>query len=154
MTTEQIIATHFESAARELQRDHARLDELLDDVRSMIGDGELERAEYVFRELYDGLVRHIRAEDTILFPQLEKHPLLQAPAMVMRGEHRRIVALLGALKDALEHERGREAQAQADQLAGVLAAHNQKEERVLYPRADRLIDAGCRAEIVDELRRR
>jgi regulator of cell morphogenesis and NO signaling len=154
MSTPNRIETPIESAARELAHDHARLDEILDDVRSMLADGELERAEYVFRDLHEGLLRHIRVEDTLLFPLLEKHPMLQPAAQVMRQEHRRIEGILAALEDALAEERAAEAKASLDRLADVLASHNHKEERVLYPRVDRLLDAGQRAALADELGRR
>ena len=109
MSTPNLIETSTESAARELAHDHARLDEILADVRSMLADGELERAEYVFRDLHEGLLHHIRVEDELLFPLLEKHAMLQPAAQVMRQEHRRIVAILATLEDALAGEHAAEA---------------------------------------------
>ncbi|HZS42133.1 MAG TPA: hemerythrin domain-containing protein [Polyangia bacterium] len=114
-------------AGADLTRDHARLDGILDDVRSLLADDEVERAEYVYRDFFEGLLRHVRVEEQILFPALDRHALLQAPTAAMRAEHRRIVSLAGGLKRALENERTAQARAALDALTTLLALHDRRE---------------------------
>lgn len=154
MSAQPLDTAEAGAAGAELTRDHRRIDGILDEVRAILDDGELERAEYVFAELAEALRRHVRAEETILFPRLERHPMLRAPVAVMGSEHRRLLFLAAAVEHALIHAQAAAAREKLEQLAALLAAHNQKEERVLYPRAEPLLDAGDREALVREIHRR
>jgi iron-sulfur cluster repair protein YtfE (RIC family) len=119
--------------------DHDRLDKLFSDYqrfkRSNSG-----KAKEAFREFKFGLQRHIVWEEDIFFPLFEKKTGLAhtGPTEVMRMEHR----IIGAYLEAI-HTKVRQQDPNTDDeeeaLLGALFAHNQKEERVLYPTLERLL---------------
>jgi iron-sulfur cluster repair protein YtfE (RIC family) len=121
-----------------LAHDHDRLDELLETYRRL-KRVDFAQARQAFREFKFGLQRHIIWEETVLFPLFEGKTGMRdfGPTAVMRAEHREIGRCLEAL-----HEKVRLQDADSDQeeqaLLRALAAHNQKEENVLYPAIDRL----------------
>ena len=103
---------------------------------------ELVRAKHpsAWAEFELGLRRHIGFEEEILFPGFEAGTGMSpqaGPTAVMRIEHREIERLLEAIRGALAGI--------ADplplrtELHRVLAAHNMKEEQVLYPMTDRAL---------------
>lgn len=93
-----------------------------------------------FAEFSYGLNWHIEAEEQVLFPRFEALAGLSVgPTVVMRAEHVEIRRHMAALRAALAAPDCAAAlQALAD-LAGVLSAHNVKEEMILYPTTDRLL---------------
>ena len=88
-----------------------------------------------------GLRRHIWVEETIHFPPLREAGLF-GPVLVMLREHGEIWALLDALDTdvAAGTSAARLAQTFA-QLEEALEQHNLKEERILYPAGDQVLDA-------------
>lgn len=110
-----------------LQADHRRLDSLFEQGR--------------FSEFRVGLDRHIRIEEEILFPVFDERAGMPGPTQVMRHEHTEIRRLLPALPAS-----GRE-------LRHVLAQHNVKEESILYPTCDNVVEAAERETLVQEMQR-
>jgi regulator of cell morphogenesis and NO signaling len=97
-----------------------------------------------------GLRRHIRFEEEILFPAFEEWaelPSQGGPTGVMRAEHREIEAILEALRAVVDRP-GRAADTLREDLERVLGGHNVKEENVLYPGTDKLLDADERDALV------
>ena len=132
--------------------DHRRLDEILPDVERSIDRGAFDHACERFAELSCGLNRHIDAEERILFPTFEQVTgMTGGPTVVMRAEHveiRRWMALVTASLDAQDAPGAKNA---IGQLKETLAAHNRKEEQILYPMTDRAI--GSPSERDDLVRR-
>lgn len=93
-------------------------------------------------EAIEALRRHIYLEEEFLFPALQQagEPGLAAPVFVMLREH----AQLWASLDDLERELATglddaAAQHRCHLLLVALQHHNVKEERILYPEADRTL---------------
>lgn len=133
--------------------DHQRLDEILAEVTRLVGEGALPSAEQAFAVFACGLNWHIDAEETTLFPTFEqKTGMVQGPTTVMRREHvlirRQMDEVAGGLKVG-----DRAATEQAIRvLTDLLADHNIKEERMLYPMADRAMqDARERDDLVNRI---
>lgn len=124
-----------------LAHDHDRLDQLLETYRQL-KRVDFARAKQAFREFKFGLQRHIISEETILFPLFEDKSGLRdrGPTAVMRAEHREIGRRLEALHDKVRRQ-DVDSEREEEDLLYVLAAHNQKEENVLYPAIDRLASA-------------
>ena len=121
--------------------DHDRLDELERLSFELRGSGEHQASQETYRAFAHGLRRHIRFEEELLFPEFERRAGLSpaaGPTAVMRAEHREILDLLAAIESSIG-EPSTTAERQREAFHGVLGAHNEKEERVLYPGIDRLL---------------
>lgn len=117
--------------------DHDRLDALLQSFQ-VLKRQQVSKAKETFREFKLGLERHIRWEETLLFPLWEeKTGMFDGPTAVMRHEHRRIEEQLQAIDRNLAEEKMGDDQPEQALLA-LLGAHNLKEERVLYPAIDQV----------------
>lgn len=142
----------FSTVTEYLGWDHDRLDALLSEVRRMAGDGELERASATYAEFLAGLERHIRLEEDVLFPLFEQHTgMAMGPTEVMRREHRVIERALEAMREGLAGGRPAGFEEGHDLLQRALPDHNTKEEHVLYPMIDRLLDDRARLALVARL---
>jgi iron-sulfur cluster repair protein YtfE (RIC family) len=136
-STQPIPQTTFNSATDYLSWDHDQLDAALADVLQMVDDGEIERADAHFEAFARRLRRHIRLEEDILFPVFERATgMIAGPTQVMRAEHRQIEAALEEMSQALAGGSAGAFRAGHAALISVLGAHNQKEERILYPMTD------------------
>ncbi len=121
-----------------LAHDHDRLDQFLETYRQL-KRVDFARAKQAFREFKFGLQRHIISEETILFPLFEDKSGLRdhGPTVVMRAEHREIGRRLEALHDKVRRH-DVDSEREEEELLQALAAHNHKEENILYPAIDRL----------------
>ena len=116
--------------------DHDRLEVIFKEFQST-KDKDVNQAKDLFHEFKTGLKQHIVWEEEILFPIFEDRTGMQeqGPTAVMRMEHRKIKEFLEAIHDNIVNadintdafERG---------LIEVLTAHNEKEEKILYPWMD------------------
>lgn len=143
------------SVSELLGADHRRLDALLAEAKQRLSAGERSAARERFAAFRSGLERHIVAEEERLFPAFEAlvGPPGMRPTAVMRGEHVSIRTLLEEIAAALEPAEGEPPVAQLAALTALLFAHNGKEERILYPAADRAAqDAGQLDSLVGGLR--
>lgn len=145
----------FDSVTRYLSWDHDRLDGLLGEATTRVENGQLAQALSLFRAFDAGLRRHIRIEEDVLFPLFEARTGTRTggPTVVMRAEHRAIESELDRMRLALELGDASEYASGLATLHGVLGAHNLKEESVLYPTTDDLLEASERLELVDRLSR-
>lgn len=127
-----------DSLADALEREHHEIDQGLAAYSADPGDRQaLARASAALR-------RHIYLEEEFLFPLLgEAQPGLRAPVFVMLREHAQIWDALDAL-DAQEHDahtpHSPAAATLLKQLTVQLLHHNTKEEKILYPQADQLLE--------------
>ena len=126
------------SFAAALEREHRDIDQGL----AQFTEG-LNRGEWLAASLDTAaaaLRRHIYLEEEILFPPLRETGLV-APVAVMLREHGEIWRALDELQQAVD---GRTDSAIAQRAYGeleyLLEAHNEKEEQILYPQADLVLD--------------
>ncbi len=134
-----------------LAHDHDRLDQLLETYRQL-KRVDFAKAKQAFREFKFGLQRHIISEETILFPLFEDKSGLRdhGPTVVMRAEHREIGRRLEALHDKVRRH-DVDSEREEEELLQALAAHNQKEENVLYPAIDQLTSAEEKADALRKM---
>jgi iron-sulfur cluster repair protein YtfE (RIC family) len=144
----------FDTVTRYLSWDHDRLDGLLGEVTRRVEAGELKQAGSLFEAFESGLRRHIRLEETVLFPLFEQRTgRSTGPTAAMRVEHRAIEAQLLRMRQALDIGDAAEYGGGLGTLHEVLGAHNLKEESVLYPTTDDLLEPEERLDFVDRLMR-
>jgi iron-sulfur cluster repair protein YtfE (RIC family) len=134
-----------------LSADHRRLDAIVLEAEGRARSGALADAAAVFARFAQGLDRHIRAEEEILFPAFEQVTgMLAGPTTVMRAEHAEMRKLLSDVSSALGGSDASAALGALQALTGLLSDHNMKEESILYPMMDR--SARNLAELVEQVR--
>jgi len=138
------------SAVVLLELHHERLDDMLGDVKLMADAESWQDAKRRFDAFRRELEAHIRLEEEMMFPALEKDASMpQGPTTVMRAEHVTIRAFLAELDEALTETRS--VRQTTAELEAQIGAHNFKEERVLYPAFERLAPASARTALATEL---
>jgi iron-sulfur cluster repair protein YtfE (RIC family) len=149
-----VSAFRFDSITRYLSWDHDRLDGLLNEATRHVEQGDLVQARSLFVSFEEGLRRHIRIEEELLFPLFESRTgMRNGPTAVMRTEHRLIEAELVRMRRGLDTGDASEYATGLATLHGVLGPHNVKEEQVLYPTTDDMLDVLERRDFVDGLTR-
>ena len=135
-----------------LTRDHHAIHARVDEVEKLAGAGQAELADRALADLEAGLACHIRVEEEELFPLfVQRCPGGARPVAVMLGEHRAIAQALAVLRGALGRGAPERVAAACVELRALLALHDQKEERILYPAIDRAIDETERLALVQHL---
>jgi regulator of cell morphogenesis and NO signaling len=139
------------SVSEYYERDHDRLDNLFINFQKSKRQ-DFAKAKENFVAFKFGLQRHIIWEEEVLFPLFEKETGLinQGPTFVMRNEHRMIGEKLEAI-----HKKVQVADPNSDteenELLAILSSHNDKEEKVLYPAIDELVE---RLELAEDVFKR
>jgi iron-sulfur cluster repair protein YtfE (RIC family) len=136
-----------ESLAAALEREHHEIDEAVLDIASgrtlEAGRNQTEPTTSVI----DALRRHIYLEEEFLFPPLRAAGLV-APLFVMVREHGRLWRTLESLQLTLSGSTvSPSALHLCHELAVQLQHHNSKEERILYPQADRVLPPSANAQL-------
>lgn len=147
------------------ERDHDEIDVLFGylrlDVHVAAMDPRAPKAGLapLFDEFNARLERHIRWEEEVLFPEVEKgSPMLaQGPGRVMRMEHEEIRRLKAAVGERLHRatiapEDLRACDADLTALFEVLSGHNGKEESVYYPMSDEMFAPDVAADVLRRVR--
>lgn len=134
------------------QDDHHRLDALLKKYQELKGT-DFGKAKAAFVEFKFGLQRHIVWEEELLFPQWEQATDIRegGPTQVMRAEHRQIGDWLEALHKKVQAQ-DPESDKEEWGLIALLTAHNQKEERILYPAIDQTLSKEGRTELYQAMK--
>jgi len=142
------------SIADFLGTDHRRLGELWRDFLQQLRAGNLERVRSRLAEYLVGLRYHIRVEEEVLFPTFEARSGMRdaGPTAVMRHEHREIEAVLKKLAALTKAQDcgiiARTIQDQRLDPSALLRSHDAKEENVLYPMSDHMLNQNERRELI------
>jgi hypothetical protein len=124
-----------------LSWDHDRIDAFEQGAFAARALGDFETAQALFERFAGGLVRHIGFEEDLLFPAVESaagFPPHAGPTAVMRAEHVEIRAAVERLRGAIG-DPSADAESLRERLLAALGPHNEKEEKILYPLADRVL---------------
>lgn len=131
---------------RKWMREHDEALRRLDRMEKGANSGDWAAVAAVAKWLYDELKTHNEAEEQFLFPLMD--PFFgggHGPTDCMRSEHRSIWAATLELQDAVKSGTPSDpakATALALRVAGELGAHIDKENNVLYPMAERMLQPG------------
>jgi iron-sulfur cluster repair protein YtfE (RIC family) len=132
--------------------DHRRCDEKWAEVEAAAQAGNLELEKECWRTFQTEMLRHLRMEEEVMFPAFEQATGMTGggPTFMMRAEHEQMRGLLeqiGAAVDAGDYD---ELLDLGDTLLMLIQQHNQKEEQMLYPMAERALTADW-AKILERL---
>lgn len=134
-----------------LAGDHERLNALFDELTNAAAAPVDKRTLCdVWRRLEGGLLAHLEAEETVLFPRFEaEHPGVVAS---LRFDHQRIRALLTQVGVDVELHVVREHT--LDDLVKLLRRHAETEDRTLYHWAEEIPEEAERGDLFARLRAR
>lgn len=126
-----------------LGTDHRACDDLFAAAEMAVSKKNWTDADDLLERFLTAMARHLSMEETVLFPAFETRMggSGMGPTQVMRMEHEQMRALFQDMKQAL-------ADANLDRFLGLsetlnvlMQQHNLKEENVLYPMTDQMLDA-------------
>ena len=123
-----------------LSAHHRDCDEELVATESAVGAGAWDAALPVWRGFIDNLERHFLVEEEVLFPAIEGRTGASCgPTEMMRSEHEQMRALARGMEADLV-ARDRAFLGRCETMMVFVQQHNMREEQVLYPMADELLD--------------
>lgn len=131
------------------EADHQRLDKILSAFQQ--SDMTSPEAFELFSDFKQGLLKHIDWEESFLFPAVEEAAGFApnaGPTHVMRMEHFQIKECLDLIENKLNNQQ--DSSLVQARLLDILAEHNMKEERVLYPMSDQSIDHCIATQIIEK----
>jgi len=123
--------------------DHRRCDEKWAEVEAAAQAGDVELEKQNWRAFQDEMLRHLRMEEEAMFPAFEQASGLtdSGPTFVMRSEHEQMRGLIEQMSAAADGDDYDEVVDLGDTLLMLIQQHNQKEEQMLYPMAERALAA-------------
>jgi iron-sulfur cluster repair protein YtfE (RIC family) len=149
------VETTSASARREeplsvlLEHDHREIDDPVQACADGTAVGVEARAN--LKRAMDELRRHIYAEEELLFPSLRQAGMT-GPIMVMLREHGQMWPILDTLdRELAGGGRDDELASACRELIALLGQHNPKEEQILYPQVDRVVDDNASRAVRDFL---
>jgi len=120
--------------------DHRNCDSHWSEFETALDAGNEENALAAWQRFDASLRRHLAREEEIMFPAFEEATgMTGGPTMVMRSEHEQMRGLLTQMGTAAQGGDLREVLDQGDTLHMLIQQHNQKEEGMLYPMAERAL---------------
>ncbi len=123
--------------------DHRRCDEKWAEVESAAQAGDMQLAKESWGAFQGEMLRHLRMEEEVMFPAFERATGMTdaGPTFVMRSEHEQMRGLIEQMGAAVDEDDFDEVVDLGDTLLMLVQQHNQKEEQMLYPMAERALAA-------------
>lgn len=121
--------------------DHQSCDSQWGDVERAVETGDATEVTRSWQRFEANLRQHLAMEEQVLFPAFERKTGMTGggPTFVMRSEHDQMRGLLAQMAEAAARGDHDELLDQGDTLLMLIQQHNQKEEAMLYPMAERAL---------------
>ena len=139
----------METISHHLGTDHKRCDELFAQAETAVADALWPHAEQAMTAFCEAFEQHLAMEEQVLFPEFEKatgNP--GGPTAVMRMEHAQMREAISMLNDCLARRDADGFLGYSETLNTLMQQHNMKEEGILYPMTDRVLNGRQDAIIV------
>ncbi len=115
-------------------RHHRALDRAFEGTRCAVDNGDFAQARADFQGFRDAIERHMRAEETWLFPAYEaQHGQDNPLTSILRKGHRDLRGFFDEIAEALSEGDGDEGTALIGTVGQILHHHDDKEEQEFYP---------------------
>lgn len=124
-----------------MSTDHKTCDEGFARAEEAALDNNWAQAETAFNTFQHAMARHFRKEEVVLFPTLLEAGGPGGPVQVMRMEHAQMNDLIDQLAASVASKNSKKYGGDSETLLIVMQQHNLKEEQILYPIADRILEA-------------
>lgn len=120
---------------------HKECDHFFTSAENAVNESDWTLATQQYQAFHTSLESHLCMEEEVLFPEFEASTgMTQGPTQVMRMEHVQMRSLCEKLSSALDQKNKDSYLANADTLMILMQQHNMKEEQMLYPMADRVLN--------------
>lgn len=127
-----------------LTQDHKLCDSYFTKLENSIKKKEVKEIKDYLENFYKRTRRHFKIEEEILFPLFEeKTKANSGPTYIMRIEHQDITQLIEELKqlgNELNKKNLEIMENLLESLLIILQQHNLKEEQILYPMMERILE--------------
>lgn len=125
-----------------MSEDHVRCDDLFAAAEDSAASGRWDAGQPILDGFLYAMERHFVAEEEILFPMFEEATGgTMGPTAMMRMEHRQMRELFSAMAQSFRLRDAESFRGEAETLLILMQQHNVKEENVLYPMADQMLEA-------------
>lgn len=142
----------METISRHLGTDHKRCDDFFAQAETAVAATLWTNAELAMNAFVEALEQHFAMEEQVLFPAFEEATgSTQGPTAVMRMEHRQMREAISAMNEYLQRRDADGFLGYSETLNTLMQQHNMKEENILYPMTDRVLD-GRQDEIIGAMR--
>lgn len=123
-----------------LGSDHHACDNVFASAEEAVARKDWDSARSLFGEFQAAMARHLAMEEDVLFPAFESRTgMIAGPTEVMRMEHAQMRDLLQAMADAVAAGNQNGYLGLSETLNMLMQQHNLKEESMLYPMTDRVL---------------
>lgn len=142
----------METISRHLGTDHKRCDGFFAQAETAVAATLWTNAELAMSAFCEALERHFAMEEQVLFPEFEEAMgSREGPTAVMRMEHRQMREILAVLNECLARRDADGFLGYSETLNTLMQQHNMKEEGILYPMTDRVLN-GRQESIIGAMR--
>jgi len=131
--------------------DHSRCDQLFAKAEECVAKKDWECANTYFAKFRSAMERHFRMEEEVLFPTIEERMGQIGPVRVMRMEHQQMRDLFVEMQDSVTQQDSEEYLGLSETLLMLMQQHNGKEEHMLYPMGDRVLQHDA-SSIIEKMR--
>ncbi|OAD20418.1 hemerythrin HHE cation binding domain protein, partial [Candidatus Thiomargarita nelsonii] len=110
-------------------------------AESTVAQKQWERSATDFADFRAAMERHFSMEEQVLFPTIEERTGQTAgPTQVMRMEHQQMRSVLAELQQCITEQNSEEYLGLSETLLILMRQHNAKEEQILYPMSDQVLN--------------
>ncbi|MCK5716108.1 MAG: hemerythrin domain-containing protein [Thiomargarita sp.] len=121
-------------------RDHARCDQLFAQAEESVAKSQWERATTDVNTFITGMERHFSIEEDILFPAFRKRTGHNGgPTRMMQMEHQQMRQVFAEMQEYLTQQDREQYLGLSETLLMLMRQHNAKEEQMLYPMTDKML---------------
>ncbi len=121
--------------------DHRSCDDLFASAEAAVGQKNWGGAHTLFEQFHAAMAHHLAMEENVLFPAFEARTgMTEGPTQVMRMEHEQMRDLMQDMAHAVAKTDYEGYLGLSDTLNMLMQQHNLKEENMLYPMSDQVLD--------------
>ena len=119
---------------------HRHCDVFFAQAEESAASGNMEHTTLAFAQFIQHMHQHFEMEENVLFPAFEEATGNNAgPTQVMRMEHVQMRSLFSDMQQSLTDKDLEQYLGLSETLLILMQQHNMKEEKILYPMADRTL---------------
>ena len=124
-----------------LTQDHRHCDDSYAAAEEKVAAGRWDEAGQSWTIFRNALETHLNREESYLFPAFEAQTgNTQGPTAMMRMEHEQMRSLVSEMDEAVVARDADSFLGLAETLMILIQQHNMKEEQILYPMSDQVLD--------------